>query len=438
MRGVRNCIRCLSDISAQALHPHQPSRPLSSKALHTFSLQPSQERLFSTTSTSPQHSSNYTTPEPGPRSKTRRRRNPFVLSIGAATVITAAWYALGSGSKDESLNDTRFTAFDVISNEPVSPTAFVLTIRSRDIELAKNSAKLKAAWEHGLWSVEFKQPQLQIARHYTPLPPLEGEDGTEGHLRFLVRKMQGGEMSNYLSRMQVGHQVWLRGPHHGFDIPKRLGDAREVVFLAGGTGIVPALQIVHKLLDTSSVDGLADTRPSIRILWANRRSVDCVARDGLQGKRRADDEMQSVFLRQILEMKRKHGNQFSIDYFVDDEKKFIGIRDVDAALRKAAATKTPSTFQPSNKSCRWHSAELLAVSMDEDDGQAPDAACACAQERAGRKIVCVSGPDGFIEAFARPKRWAGGRELQGPVQGVLGTIKRQGKGTMDDWLVLKM
>ncbi|KAK7966779.1 uncharacterized protein PG986_001056 [Apiospora aurea] len=400
-------------------------------------MRPVQERAFSA-STPAQRSSSSTTPGSGPKSKTKNRRSPLALPIGAATVLAASWYALGSGTKDESLNDTRFTAFDVVSNEPVSPTAFVLTIRSRDSELAKNSAKLKAAWEHGLWSVEFKQPQLQIARHYTPLPPLEGEDGTEGQLRFLVRKMQGGEMSNYLSRMQAGSQVWLRGPHHGFDIPKRLGDAGEIVFLAGGTGIAPALQMVHKLLDTSSIDGSADNRPSIRILWANRRSFDCVARDQLQGKLKADDEMQSVFLRQILDMKRKHGNHFSIDYYVDDEKKLIGIKDVDVALRSAGAAKPPSTLQPAHKSCRWHSTELLAVSMDEDDGQMPGAACACAQEGSGRKIVCVSGPDGFIEAFAGPKRWAGGRELQGPVQGVLGTIKRQNKGTMDDWLVLKM
>ncbi|KAK8012750.1 hypothetical protein PG991_010125 [Apiospora marii] len=397
---------------------------------------PLQGRALST-STSTQRSNNSATPEPVPKSKTKRRRGPFVYSIGAVTGLTTAWYAFASGSKDESLNDTRFTAFDVVSNEPVSPTAFVLTIRSRDSALAKNSAKLKAAWEHGLWSVEFKQPQLQIARHYTPLPPLEGEDGTEGQLRFLVRKMQGGEMSNYLSRMHVGDQVWLRGPHHGFDIPKRLGDAREIVFVAGGTGIAPALQMVHKMLN-ASVNGAEDFKPSIRILWANRRSVDCVARDEFRSKRGENHGTQSVFLRQILDMKRRHGDQFIIDYFVDDEKKFIGIKDIEAALRSASATKTTWTLQPPNKSCRWHSDKLLAASMDEDDGHTPDAACACPQGRAGRNIVCVSGPDGFIEAFAGPKRWTGGRELQGLVQGALGTIKQQSRGAVDDWLVLKL
>ncbi|KAK8030738.1 cytochrome c mitochondrial import factor [Apiospora arundinis] len=397
-----------------------------------------QGRRTFTASTSVQRSNNSSTPESTPKSKTKSRSRPLGLSVAAATALATAWWASGSGSKDESLNDTRFTAFDIVSNEPVSPTAFVLTIRSRDSELAKNSAKLKAAWEHGQWSVEFKQPQLQIARHYTPLPPLEGEDGADGQLRFLVRKMQGGEMSNYLSRMNVGDQVWLRGPHHGFDIPKRLGDAREVVFLAGGTGIAPALQMVHKLLDTSSVSVPGSAKPSIRILWANRRSVDCVAREEFQGQRKADHEIQSVFLHQILEMKHKHGDHFNIDYFVDDEKKFIGVKEVDAALRSAGTKKVTPTRQLAEKNCRWHSAKLLAISTDEDDGQTTDAACTCPQERAGRKIVCVSGPDGFIEAFAGPKRWTGGRELQGPVSGVLGTLKQQGKWTMDDWLVLKM
>lgn len=436
MKGVRNCTRCLSNLSIQAANPRQSLHLVSNKAAHAVYLQPLQGRALST-SASTQRSNNSATPEPSPKSKTKRLRGSLVYSIGAATVLTAVWYAFASGRKDESLNDTRFTAFDVVSNEPVSPTAFILTIRSRDSELAKNSAKLKAAWDHGLWSVEFKQPQLQIARHYTPLPPLEGEDGTEGQLRFLVRKMQGGEMSNYLSRMHVGDQVWLRGPHHGFDIPKRLGDAREIVFLAGGTGIAPALQMVHKMLN-ASVNGAEDSKPSIRILWANRRSVDCVARDEFRSKREENHGTQSVFLRQILEIKHRHGDQFSIDYFVDDERKFIGVKDIDAALRSASATKTTWTLQSANKSCRWHSAELLAASMDEDDGHTSDAACACPQGRAGRKIACVSGPDGFVEAFAGPKRWTGGRELQGPVQGVLGMIKQQSKGTMDDWLVLKL
>ncbi|KAK8100979.1 uncharacterized protein PG998_007616 [Apiospora kogelbergensis] len=424
MGGVRNCTRCLSHLSAQAAHPRQP-RPLRPrKTPCPISLQPVQRTTLSTSA--------------GPKPKTKSRPRLLGLSLGAATVLATAWYALASGSKDESLNDTRFTAFDVVSNEPVSPTAFILTIRGQAGELAKNSPKLKAAWEHGQWSVEFKQPQLQIARHYTPLPPLGGEDGTDGQLRFLVRKMQSGEMSNYLSRMNVGDQVWLRGPHHGFDAPKRLGDASDVVFLAGGTGIAPALQMAHKLLCTNSNNASDNAKPSIRILWANRRSADCVARGEFRGKQEAEHETQSVLSRQIQEMKRTHGDHFNIDYFVDEERNFIGIKEVEAALRSNGTIKTTSTRQLVEKACRWHSDKLLAVSTDEDDRQAMGAACTCDQARAGRKIVAVSGPDGFIEAFAGSKRWAGARELQGSVSGVLGTIKQQSKGMTDDWLVLKM
>lgn len=430
MRGVSICSRSAPltlGIGRAALRQRAP-------------LQASRGRLlFSTSAPRPRSPA-----AEGPTARSRRSaKAPAVAGGALCAVAAAAWYGLGAGGggDDDGLNETKFTPFDIVAREQVSPTAFVLTVRSPAGPAAANAAKVQAAWDHGLWSVEVKQPQLQIARHYTPLPPLEGEDRAAGPLRFLVRRMPTGEMSNYLARLQVGDQVWLRGPHYGFDVAKRLGSADDVVFLAGGTGVAPALQMAHKLLGTARG---AASGPSLRILWANRQGVDSVARAPVARSLAGPDTVpgQSVFLRQLAEMKRAYGDRLCIDYFVDEEKSFIGLKDVDAALGRPLAWRSRPSLPPADKGCLWHSATLLALSSDEEDhlrgGDDADAAACTCSPPSGRKIACVSGPDGFIEAYAGAKRWHAGRELQGPVQGVIGTVKRQGSGAMGDWLVLKL
>jgi hypothetical protein len=55
---------------------------------------------------------------------------------------------------------------------------------------------------------------------------------------------------------------------------------------------------------------------------------------------------------------------------------------------------------------------------------------------AGKNLLMVSGPEGFINAFAGPKRWAEGKELQGPVGGMI--RKLMGETLGRGWLVLKL
>lgn len=446
MRGVSVGSRCLGgSTQARAAQP-KLGICLSSRAAvrQPTPLQASRgQLLFSTSAPRPRSPA-----AEGPKTRGRRRAKlPAVATTAGAlcAIAAAAWYSAGAGG-DDSLNETKFTPFDIVAREQVSPTAFLLTVRSPAGPAAANAAKVQAAWDHGLWSVEVKQPQLQIARHYTPLPPLlAGEDAAAAptaQLRFLVRRMPTGEMSNYLARLEVGDQLWLRGPHYGFDVARRLGSADDVVFLAGGTGVAPALQLAHKLLGapdhqtTTTAGG-----PSLHILWANRQGVDAVAREPLSGATAGPDTIpgQSVLLRQLAEMRRAYGDRLRVDYFVDEEKSFVGLKDVDAALGRPLAWRSRSALPPADKNCVWHSATLLALSADEEDRLRgdDDAACTCGPP-AGRKIACVSGPDGFIEAYAGAKRWHAGRELQGPVQGVIGTVKRQSSGAMGDWLVLKL
>lgn len=472
----------------------------------------------------------------------------FVASAGAAYLYRRQ---CTSGDDDDVINTSTFSPFTITGREQVSPTAFIITLRpsawvdpegfeSKWVEEGDKAAgfpstRIRDAWRHGLWSVEIKQPQLQIARHYTPLPtfsslpslqPVEegntsqssdtnnmqamGDQKTRGSqkeqdeqadLRILIRRMDGGEMSNYLSRQRVGDTVWLRGPHLGFDVLRRLGNGegngnsnngdtengrigsqRGVVFLAGGTGIAPALQIAHKLLDGHN-SGDGQTRVSI--LWANRWAADALGRkqppspkgksnawfrfwdrDGnissadLQQEQKQIDENSasaSSLALQIQDLKRRHPSRFEISYFVDDEESFIKPYNVEDALAPTSSLSLSSARGPISSSssigssCTWHSAKAVEYLPDDNDAarsSSSDPACACtcvSKEamdtpitRPGVNLICVSGPDGFIEAYAGAKRWHDGNEMQGAVGGLLGRLQKDKKTKAGEWLVLKL
>ncbi|KAI0396985.1 hypothetical protein F5Y17DRAFT_455380 [Xylariaceae sp. FL0594] len=451
---------------------------------------------------------------------------------------------------DDVINTSDFSSFTITRKEQISPSAFILTLRPSSWVDPKDllpqsqgqsvnpgqggegigflSRRIQDAWKHGLWSVEIKQPQLQIARHYTPLPPLshgdaqsfsaeeeEGEELEQADLRILIRRMDGGEMTNYLSRQRVGDVIWLRGPHLGFDVARRLGivDAngpdegksnpgvgiipRDVVFLAGGTGITPALQIAHKILDNSSSSSSSSSsinspKPRVSILWANRHEVDAVGREvvshtaqkkaakswlsffwGDDSNSEPDTKQEAVekpspssLGLQIQDLRLRHGPNFRISYFVDDEGSFIGSRDIEAAIASASASAPPSPATTVNKTCTWHSGEAVQLLPDENDAarsssstststsasSKPDASAAAAQAypctcapisgntsaRPGVNLLFVSGPEGFINAYAGPKRWHDGHEMQGAVGGLLGRLRSDQRKRLEGWCVLKL
>ena len=51
-------------------------------------------------------------------------------------------------------------------------------------------------------------------------------------------------MSTYLHRLPIGATIELRGPHVEYQIPS---EVKNVIFVAGGTGIAPALQVAHAM-----------------------------------------------------------------------------------------------------------------------------------------------------------------------------------------------
>jgi hypothetical protein len=259
-------------------------------------------------------------------------------------------------------------------------------------------------------SVQVKQPQLQIARNYTLLPPLDGEPSEE--LSFLIRKEPRGEVSGYLHRLPVGAEIELRGPVVDYVLPR---DVDTIVFLAGGTGIAPAMQVADSLGRDSNM----------HILWASKRSEDCAGgtSDDPQTKgwmsrvsiwpvlrfwqTQASTVGETANSRESLVVSRlnylKHsqngaaesdGPTLLVDYFVDEEGTFISGGHIRQLLKEA----------------------------DE----------ATSRRQTSSKLLFISGPEGFVSYWAGPKQWLNGREVQGPLGGVLSTLELAG------WEVVKL
>lgn len=237
--------------------------------------------------------------------------------------------------------------------------------------------------------MEFKQPELQIARSYTPLPPREGDLNT-GDLRFLIRLEHKGEVSGYLHRLRMGREVEIRGPKMEVKLPQ---DITNVVFLAGGTGIAPALQVVHTLLERRD-----KTKPKIRIVWANRRREDCVGGYAEMVNVRSTKDIAAGYIVQELEkLQDKYPYNLQVDYVVDEEGTFLDQKRI---------------------------APLISTSSEVKHGPVTT--------RIDSRLLFVSGPEGFVGYLAGPKKWEGGAERQGELGGVL---RRMG---IRNWKIWKL
>lgn len=242
------------------------------------------------------------------------------------------------------------------------------------------------------------------------MPAEPGQPSDE--LRFLIKREKGGEVSSYLHRLEAGAEVEVRGPNAEYILPtaERVG---KVVFLAGGTGIAPALQVA-KLVAADEAD--------VHILWANRHREDCEGGEsdtlsaaggswsgmfsgwfspfGTPGKdakvqdAAAEKRPKSEIVRRLEALKRDGQGRVAIDYFVDEEERFI------KPIEATTLVRAPFSLE--------------------------------GEKAGGKNLLFVSGPEGFVNAWAGPKEWRDGRELQGPLGGVLAKLD------LKDWEIVKL
>ncbi|KJR86608.1 cytochrome c mitochondrial import factor [Sporothrix schenckii 1099-18] len=458
----------------QRLHHHSQQRLTVSRPARPPSIRWQRAYSSSRPCLGPAQPAAAPSPPPPPPQPSKRRRAIVLGSLAVLVGGTVYWATAGSasGSFDDNgqrrlaaggrggLNTETFVSFAVVARDRVSPTAFVLTLRllaEDGVARTATAAAIATAWQHGLWSVEVKQPQLQIARDYTPLPRVVGEHGEHGEhgqhsadgteIRLFVRVVPGGEVSKYLSRRAVGSTVDVRGPRLSFDVAARMGgdgdSDRQVVVLAGGTGISTALQAAKAVLGRGA---------AVSILWANRQADDSI---GVTAT--IDAKEANPIVRDIKALQTRYGaDRLRVLSFVDAQQTWI----TEPAVRQAIAgpngkssgrswywpwgrqeTTSSATTQPdtTDPSCVYHSARTLErLDADVFRGSTTTRTCSCGAGSAGKNLVLVSGPDGFIAAWAGAKTWAGGQEQQGPLGGILGHMAARDPETFARWQVLKL
>lgn len=172
--------------------------------------------------------------------------------------------------------------------------------------------------------MQVKQPQLQIARSYTPLP--ETPDTADGQIRFLVKNEPRGEMSRYLFSLRVGDLVFLRGPMLEYIYPSDGAD-RKVLFLAGGTGVAPALQVAGNTL-----------AGKVEVLWAVRNQEEAQGTVGEEIRRIAEAASGRVEVKVFVD--GQNGISFQdIAKAMDGEKLTVLVSGPDGFVKWAAGEK---------------------------------------------------------------------------------------------------
>ncbi|KAI9149423.1 Cytochrome c mitochondrial import factor CYC2 [Paramyrothecium foliicola] len=379
----------------------------------------------------------------GPNSSAKQAKAlPTFLVLG--TLVGASVYYWSSPpAREKVLNDRTFVPYTITAREAISPTSFVFTVSPQHPNLAlPYLASDSQLWRYPLWSVEFKQPQVQIARHYTPLPPLQHEDPTDGSLRFYIRAVGDGEMSNYLGRLGVGNDVWLRGPHTGFDLLGRLGDKKSVVFLAGGTGVVPGLQAARAVLDQ-------DEHANVTLLWSIRKREELDAASPAQKpwwdfwSQNTPEELKfplstpSPVGRQFEEMRATYRERLRIHVAVSQDSARFGTDNLKNAL-VASVQGGQDVTTVNSSGCQLHDQKLHERASE---FETPGIGCLCPPTDScnpGKNVFVVCGPEGFVSHYAGPKVWEGGRETQGPVGGVAAQLLKQNPQLASEWLILKL
>ncbi|KAF3000953.1 hypothetical protein E8E13_009097 [Curvularia kusanoi] len=347
----------------------------------------------------------------------KRRAGPLII-LGTSAAGGAAYRFFGtSKASDESLNPHTFTPYTLVDKQPVSSTSAIFVLRNS--AGAPDSQSVREVERRSVWSVQIKQPQLQIARAYTPLPHTTDEkkkdDNAPQDMRLLIRQETGGEVSTYLHRLPEQATIELRGPNAEFELPR---DVKEVVFLAGGTGIAPAMQVAQALSRR--------TGSRMHILWANRRREECVG--GVSDEQGSTKTSQNRvgWWKSVLIGSSETATLVGLSK--DEPAESVTPKEKGLIVKELDALKAKNTIAVQGLKVQYYVDEENTFIQPED---VKKRMISTSQEK-GSKLIIVSGPDGFIEHWAGRKVWADGREVQGPLGGVL-------KGMdLGDWKVFKL
>ncbi|KAG0322038.1 NADH-cytochrome b5 reductase [Dissophora globulifera] len=127
-----------------------------------------------------------------------------------------------------------------------------------------------------------------VIRPYTPT----SNDDVKGSFDFIIKRYDAGVMSAHIHSLKVGDTLAVKGPMSKY--PLQLNQHKNVVMIAGGTGITPMLQLVNGIFNSKGED-----TTQVHLVYANVSSQDIIFKDELD------------------ELVKKHPGQFKLTYVID-------------------------------------------------------------------------------------------------------------------------
>lgn len=203
-----------------------------------------------------------------------RTSRPFWVSAGCAVFASAMSYWLLRQDRTSELSPTSFTSYRISYKKDIDPSHFIMELTPLQQQKVNMWSTMRS---ERLWSVEVKQPEIMVARSYTPLP-LQVQKQTEqlklipdgqnagGKFLLYLKQYDNGEVARWLHGLPEGHIVEIRGPFVEYELPIYEGEVSrtrdfffkddvkvedkfkykpiDIAMFTAGTGIVSALQML--------------------------------------------------------------------------------------------------------------------------------------------------------------------------------------------------
>ena len=134
----------------------------------------------------------------------------------------------------------------VVSVETINNDLFILSVQRNGLEFIPGDCV-------AIYTDEDKSRPYSIA-----------SGSTKNELRFVIREMEGGEVSPWLMQCKVGDLIRITPPFGWFRPGQDIGEA-PFIFLATGTGIAPFLAYLETF-----------ERPPVHCLYGVRQEADAI------------------------------------------------------------------------------------------------------------------------------------------------------------------
>ena len=129
--------------------------------------------------------------------------------------------------------------------------------------------------QHISLSAQIEGQEKPVVRSYTPIT----SDLDKGHFDLIIKAYPSGNISKYVTGMQIGQMMDVRGPKGAMTYTSNM--VRHIGMIAGGTGITPMLQISKAIIRGRPKNGGNDIT-KVDLIFANVNYEDILLRDELE------------------------------------------------------------------------------------------------------------------------------------------------------------